>query len=170
MTHSEVVQADPGPAFAFVVGGAEHGIVRWAWLLSKQDTGSIVQQSWRLLRTDPVLGDTPEDLYALRDHMTNSAETTLLFLAEWIAGHRPQLVGDPGSRPVQDTTVSGASWTTVSASAGRTIRSKTAVPCGPVAGIASTQPSLPQGSNCGSIDQELKGFCSRRQRACGPPK
>ncbi|USQ85773.1 SRPBCC family protein [Streptomyces phaeoluteigriseus] len=90
ITHSEVVQADPGSAFAFVVGGAEDGIVRWTWHFSKQGTGSIVQQSWRLLRTDPVLGNTPEDLCTLRDHMATSAETTLLSLAEWIAGHRPQ--------------------------------------------------------------------------------
>ncbi|WP_327122036.1 SRPBCC family protein [Streptomyces sp. NBC_01341] len=90
ITHSEVVQADPGSVFAFVVGGAEHGIVRWAWHFSKQGTGSIVQQSWQLLRTDPVLGETPEELHALRDHMATSAETTLLSLTEWIAGHRSQ--------------------------------------------------------------------------------
>ncbi|GAA3980888.1 hypothetical protein GCM10022384_32670 [Streptomyces marokkonensis] len=88
VTHSEVVRADPGSAFAFVVGGAEQGIVRWDWHLSRQGAGSVVQQTWRLLRTDPVLGDTPEDLHALRDHMANSAEATLLSLAEWIAGHR----------------------------------------------------------------------------------
>jgi hypothetical protein len=90
VTHSEVVQADPGSAFAFVVGGAEQGIVRWDWHLYEQGAGSIVQQTWRLLRTDPLLGDTPEDLHALRDHMANSAEATLLSLAEWIAGHRTQ--------------------------------------------------------------------------------
>ncbi|MFS8204660.1 SRPBCC family protein [Streptomyces sp. CWNU-52B] len=88
VTHSEVVQADPGSAFAFVVGGAEHGIVRWGWHFHKQGTGSVVEQTWRLLRTDPVLGDTPEDLHALRDHMANSAEATLLSLTEWAAGHR----------------------------------------------------------------------------------
>ncbi|MDX2407756.1 SRPBCC family protein [Streptomyces microflavus] len=85
-TRSEVVRADPGSAFAFVVGGAEDGIVRWEWLLHEQGTGSIVEQTWRLLRTDPVLGDTPGDLHALRDHMARSAESTLLALAEWIAG------------------------------------------------------------------------------------
>lgn len=90
VTHSEVVQADPGSAFAFVVGGAERGVVRWDWHFYQQGTGSIVQQTWRLLRTDPVLGDAPEDLYALRDHMANSAEATLLSLAEWIAGRRGQ--------------------------------------------------------------------------------
>ncbi|MEV7341472.1 SRPBCC family protein [Streptomyces sp. NPDC093544] len=86
VTHSEVVRADPGTAFAFVVGGADHGIVRWDWHLREQGSGSVVQQSWRLLRTDPVLGDTLEDVHALRDHMAASAESTLLALAEWIAG------------------------------------------------------------------------------------
>lgn len=86
VTHSEVVRADPGSAFAFVVGGADHGIVRWDWHFREQGRGSIVQQSWRLLRTDPVLGDTREDVLSLRDHMADSTESTLLALAEWIAG------------------------------------------------------------------------------------
>jgi len=86
VSHSQVVRADPGSAFAFVVGGADDGIVRWSWHFRKQGRGSVVQQSWRLLRTDPVLGDTREDLQALRDHMAGSAESTLLALAEWIAG------------------------------------------------------------------------------------
>ncbi|MGW4230296.1 SRPBCC family protein [Streptomyces sp. NPDC004980] len=88
VTHSEVVRADPGVAFAFVVGGAEDGIVRWDWHFHGQGSGSVVQQSWQLLRTDPVLGDTREDVEALRDHMAESAESTLLALAEWVAGHR----------------------------------------------------------------------------------
>ncbi|WP_228924699.1 hypothetical protein [Streptomyces sp. DH7] len=61
--------------------------MRWKWRLHEQGTGSIVEQTWRLLRTDPVLGDTPEDLLALRDHMAESVESTLVALAEWIAGH-----------------------------------------------------------------------------------
>ena len=87
VTHSEVVQADPGVAFAFVVGGADHGIVRWSWHFREQGDGSLVQQSWQLLRTDPVLGDTREDIEALREHMADSAESTLVALAQWIAGH-----------------------------------------------------------------------------------
>lgn len=90
VTRSEVVRADPGSAFAFVVGGAEHGIVRWDWRLHEQGTGSVVEQTWRLLRTDPVLGGTIEDLLALRDHMAGSAESTLVALAEWIAAHGTQ--------------------------------------------------------------------------------
>ncbi|MET9612115.1 SRPBCC family protein [Kitasatospora indigofera] len=88
VTRSEVVRADPGSAFAFVVGGAEQGIVRWDWAFQEQGAGSIVRQTWRLLRADPVLGDTPEALHALRDHMAGSVEATLLSLAEWIGGHR----------------------------------------------------------------------------------
>ncbi|WP_405900348.1 SRPBCC family protein [Streptomyces sp. NBC_00727] len=92
VTRSEVVRADPGSRFAFVVGGAEDGIVRWDWRIRAQGTGSVVEQTWRLLRTDPVLGDTVEDVLALRDHMAESAESTLVALAEWIAGHGGQPV------------------------------------------------------------------------------
>ncbi|MGW0871905.1 SRPBCC family protein [Streptomyces sp. NPDC002740] len=88
VSHSEVVRADPGSAFAFVVGGADDGIVRWDWHFHERGRGSVVQQSWQLLRTDPVLGDTVQDVRSLQDHMTASAESTLLALAEWIAGHR----------------------------------------------------------------------------------
>lgn len=88
VTHSEVVRADPGTAFAFVVGGADDGIVRWDWCFHEQGRGSIVQQSWRLLRADPILGDTLQDVRSLRDHMADSAESTLLALAEWIADRR----------------------------------------------------------------------------------
>ncbi|MDJ0463950.1 hypothetical protein [Streptomyces sp. H27-C3] len=87
VTHSEVAQADPGSAFAFVVGGAECGIVRWDWRFREQGWGSVVEQSWQLLRTDPVLGDSGEDIEALRDHMADRAESTLVALAEWIVGH-----------------------------------------------------------------------------------
>ncbi|MEJ8640438.1 hypothetical protein WKI68_01325 [Streptomyces sp. MS1.HAVA.3] len=51
--------------------------------------GTVVEQSWQLLRLDPVLGATRGDLDALRDYMANSAETTLLSLAQWIAEAPP---------------------------------------------------------------------------------
>ncbi|MGP3632486.1 hypothetical protein ACTU45_03750 [Streptomyces sp. 24-1644] len=83
-----MVRADPGVAFAFVVGGAAHGIVRWSWQLHEPGTGCVVEQTWQLLRIDPVLGSSLTDIEALRDHMADSAESTLLALAEWIADHR----------------------------------------------------------------------------------
>lgn len=87
-TRSQVVRADPGAAFTFVVGGAGDGIVQWGWTLRPQGRGTVVQQSWHLLRLDPVLGATRGDLDALRDYMTNSVETTLISLAQWIAEER----------------------------------------------------------------------------------
>ncbi|MDX6763953.1 MULTISPECIES: SRPBCC family protein [Streptomyces] len=88
-TRSQIVRADPGAAFAFVVGGAEDGIVRWGWTCRPQGRGTVVEQSWQLLRLDAVLGTTRGDLDALRDHMAGSAETTLLSLARWIAETPP---------------------------------------------------------------------------------
>ncbi|MFG2956321.1 SRPBCC family protein [Streptomyces sp. NPDC048291] len=87
-SRSQIVRADPGTAFGFVVGGAENGIVHWEWTLTPQGRGTVVQQSWRLLRLDPVLGATRADLDALRRHMTVSVESTLVALAEWLAEER----------------------------------------------------------------------------------
>ncbi len=84
-TRSQVVRADPGAVFAFVVGGAEGGIVRWSWTCRPRGRGTVVEQSWQLLRLDPVLGTTRGDLDALRATMADSVETTLLALAQWIA-------------------------------------------------------------------------------------
>lgn len=87
-TRSQVVRAEPGAAFAFVVGGAENGIVEWSWTFRASGRGSVAAQSWRLLRMDPVLGNTWEEVDALRDHMAASAEATLTSLAEWITNNR----------------------------------------------------------------------------------
>ncbi|MER8187263.1 SRPBCC family protein [Kitasatospora sp. NPDC094015] len=87
-SRSQVVRAEPANAFGFVVGGAEDGIVEWDWTFRPRGRGTIVQQSWRLLRLDPVLGTTHADLDALRTYMADSAETTLAALAQWIAEHR----------------------------------------------------------------------------------
>ncbi|MFJ9427910.1 SRPBCC family protein [Streptomyces sp. NPDC101249] len=84
-SRSEIVRADPGTAFGFVVGGARDGIVHWEWTLTPQGGGTVVGQSWRLLRLDPVLGTTRAELDALRRHMAASAETTLVALAQWLA-------------------------------------------------------------------------------------
>ncbi|MFJ4364134.1 SRPBCC family protein [Streptomyces chartreusis] len=100
-TRSQVVRADPPTAFGFVVGGRENGIVQWGWTLRPQGDGTLVQQSWQLLRLDPVLGTTRADLDALRRYMEDSVETTLVSLAQWIAEdrRRPESTGAAGTRP-----------------------------------------------------------------------
>ncbi|MFE7757745.1 SRPBCC family protein [Streptomyces sp. NPDC057418] len=80
-SRSQVVESLPGSVFAFVVDD----IVRWRWTFRADGTGTVVEQSWQLLRLDPVLGSTRRDLDALRDHMATSVERTLLALARWIA-------------------------------------------------------------------------------------
>lgn len=88
VTRSQVVKAEPGTAFVFAVGGAEDGIVEWSWTFHARGRGSVVEQSWRLLRVDPVLGSTRAELDALRDYMAASAESTLTSLAEWVTSNQ----------------------------------------------------------------------------------
>jgi uncharacterized protein YndB with AHSA1/START domain len=90
ITRSQVVRAEPGSAFVFVVGGAENGIVEWSWTFQARGRGSVVEQSWRLLRLDPVLPSTRAELTALRDYMADSAEATLISLAEWVTSNPRQ--------------------------------------------------------------------------------
>ncbi|WP_237047649.1 SRPBCC family protein [Lentzea guizhouensis] len=85
VSRSQVVRAEPGAAFAFVVGGADDGIVEWSWTFHPHGRGCVAEQSWRLLRMDPVLGGDAAEVTALRDYMAASAEATLTSLAEWIA-------------------------------------------------------------------------------------
>ncbi|MEV7422012.1 MULTISPECIES: SRPBCC family protein [unclassified Streptomyces] len=80
-SRSQVVESLPGSVFAFVVDG----IVRWRWTFRADGAGTVVEQSWQLLRLDPVLGSTRGDLDALRAHTVTSVEHTLLALARWTA-------------------------------------------------------------------------------------
>ncbi|MER5550993.1 SRPBCC family protein [Streptomyces sp. NPDC002793] len=98
-TRSQIERADPGTAFTFVVGGVANGIVRWGWTFRPHGRGTLVQQSWQLLRLDPVLGTTRGDLDALRHRMADSAEATLASLARWIA-EEPRPDTAPGPRRI----------------------------------------------------------------------
>ncbi|MGY0071661.1 SRPBCC family protein [Streptomyces sp. QTS137] len=87
-SRSQIVRAVPGTAFGFVVGGAENDIVHWRWTFTPPGHGTVVQQSWQLLRLDLVLGATHADLDALRRHMAESVEIALTALAQWLAEER----------------------------------------------------------------------------------
>lgn len=80
-TRSQVLKAEPGETFAFVV----EGLVQWCWTFRPLGTGTVAEQSWQLLGMDPVLGTTRAELEALRAHMADSAETTLVSLGRWVA-------------------------------------------------------------------------------------
>ncbi|ROQ66394.1 polyketide cyclase/dehydrase/lipid transport protein [Streptomyces sp. 840.1] len=80
-SRSQVLEAEPGDTFSFVV----EEVVRWRWTFRPLGTGTVAEQSWQLLRLDPVLGTTRAELDALLAHMADSAETTLTALARWVA-------------------------------------------------------------------------------------
>ena len=66
-TRSQVDAADRGREFAFVVGGAEDGWVRWGYLLSARGGGTDVTETWQVLRIVPHMGESDEQLAALRE-------------------------------------------------------------------------------------------------------
>lgn len=64
-TRSEVVVADPGREFAFVVGGA---FVRWGYAFTPGDEGTTVTESWEFL---------PEGLAMFRDKHGDDAQAQI---------------------------------------------------------------------------------------------
>ena len=76
-TRSQVDAADRGREFAFVVGGAEDGWVRWGYLLSARGGGTDVTETWQVLRIVPHMGESDEQLAALRERTAGSLRATL---------------------------------------------------------------------------------------------
>lgn len=84
-SRSQVEVAEPGAEFTFVVGGLAEGIARWRWTFTADGPGTVVAQHWRLLRHYQPLGPTQRDLLDWREHMAESAESTLIALARWVS-------------------------------------------------------------------------------------
>jgi hypothetical protein len=76
-TRSEVVAADPGERFEFVVGGAAEGWVRWSYSFVPVVDGTEVTEGWQILRLVPHMGGTDEELLALKDRTLANIATTL---------------------------------------------------------------------------------------------
>jgi hypothetical protein len=77
----------PAPEHTGPLAGLElapFGFTRRCWV--NAPSSSAGQQT-----ADPVLGNTPDDLYRLSEHMADSLEQTLIALAAWIAEHRKGL-------------------------------------------------------------------------------
>jgi hypothetical protein len=87
-SRSQVQKAEPGVEFTYtVLGSVPVPIVRWRWIFTPYETGTLLSQTWQLLEADPVLGATYAELDALRDATAESMEATLVTLASWIAGN-----------------------------------------------------------------------------------
>ena len=76
-TRSQVDAADRGREFAFVVGGAESGWVRWGYLLSPRGGGTDVTETWQVLRIVSHMGESDEQLAALRERTAGNLRATL---------------------------------------------------------------------------------------------
>jgi len=48
-TRSEVVAAEPGREFTFLVGGAESPFVRWSYTFAPVDEGTELTESWEVM-------------------------------------------------------------------------------------------------------------------------
>jgi hypothetical protein len=48
-THCEVVAAEPGREFTFVVNGAENGFARWSYTMQPAGDGTELTESWAIL-------------------------------------------------------------------------------------------------------------------------
>lgn len=84
-SRSQVTEAAPGSAFAWVVGGTADGVAHWRYTFRPEAGGTVVEESWELLRLLPVFGSTRADLLGLRALTVASIEATLVALASSVA-------------------------------------------------------------------------------------
>jgi len=90
-THCEVVAATPGEEFAWIVGGADEGVVRWGYRFRAVGDGCEVEESWRISRLRGPLGEmSDDDADALVARTTKSIERTLANL-EAASNEAPEL-------------------------------------------------------------------------------
>jgi hypothetical protein len=81
-TRCQVTAASPGRDFGFVVGGAADGWVRWTYSFRPAADGTLVTESWEVLRIVPRMGETDDQLLALRDRTQANLEATLQALKD----------------------------------------------------------------------------------------
>ena len=73
----EVVAADPGVAFAWVVGGVANGTVFWSYTFDPVEGGTEVAEHWQVRRVHPLMGETDEALRAMKDRTVAGIAETL---------------------------------------------------------------------------------------------
>jgi len=88
-TRSQVTAASPGQEFAFVVGGASDGWVRWGYTFEPTADGTAVTESWEVLRIVPHMGQTDDELLDLRDRTQANLQATLQALKPIAEGDDP---------------------------------------------------------------------------------
>lgn len=95
-TRCQVTVASHGHDFGFVVGGAADGWVCWNYSFRPTADGTLVTESWEVLRIVPRMGETDDQLLALRDRTQANLEATLQALKDAAEAADPRPSG-PGS-------------------------------------------------------------------------
>jgi hypothetical protein len=95
-TRCQVTAASPGRDFSFVVGGAADGWVRWTYSFRPAADGTLVTESWQVLRILPRMGQTEDQLLALRDRTQANLKATLQALKDTAEAADP---GPAATRP-----------------------------------------------------------------------
>jgi len=85
----EVVAADPGREFAWVVGGVAEGTVYWAYRFRQLDGGAEVAEHWQVRRVHPLMGETDEALRAMKARTVAGIAETLANLKRVAESTRP---------------------------------------------------------------------------------
>lgn len=77
-TRSEVIAAEPGKEFAWIVGGKDEGTTHWRYTFTPKKSGTDIEESWHLLRLNERLSAlTQEGLEALKERTSTSIRDTL---------------------------------------------------------------------------------------------
>ena len=74
----EVVIAEPGRAFGWVVGGKDEGVAEWVYRFRPVDEGTEVEESWQIIRMNERLSALSDEQFEELKRMTESGiEATL---------------------------------------------------------------------------------------------
>jgi len=82
----EVVTAEPGSEFAWMVGGTETGTVWWSYRFAPTEGGTEVTECWRVVRLHPLMGETPEALAEMKARTEAGMDETLAQLRRTAEG------------------------------------------------------------------------------------
>ncbi|HLY84204.1 MAG TPA: SRPBCC family protein [Acidimicrobiales bacterium] len=79
----QVVAAEPGRHFAWIVGGEKEGPTRWGYRFTPVAGGTEVEESWAILRVYPRIENMGDaELLALRDSTLAGIQATLANLKQ----------------------------------------------------------------------------------------
>lgn len=81
-TRSRITEAEPAMAFEWAVVAEDADATRWRYSFQHHDGGTLITESWQVLRVFPVMGTTREALLELRAHNAIGMTITLNAVAD----------------------------------------------------------------------------------------